>query len=137
MEMVIENESKYSFDETVEKLSESIVAAGWKVTHIHDLQGTLIKNNFDVLPVKIMEVCRPDYSVKLLSRDKERLYSSMMPCRLSVYETSDGKTRISRMNSSAFAAQIGGVVSEVMSVAYNEIESVKSFHKVKSLRMFQ
>ncbi|MHC1689347.1 MAG: DUF302 domain-containing protein [Bacteroidales bacterium] len=124
MEMFIENESKYSFDETVEKLSESIVSAGWKVTHIHDLQGTLIKNNFDVLPVKILEVCRPDYSVKLLSRDKERLYSSMMPCRLSVYETSDGKTRISRMNSSAFAAQIGGVVSEVMSVAYNEIESV-------------
>ena len=73
MEMFIENESKYSFDETVEKLSESIIAAGWKVTHIHDLQGTLIKNNFDVLPVKIMEVCRPDYSVKLLSRDKERL----------------------------------------------------------------
>ena len=124
MEMFIENESKYSFDETVEKLSESIVAAGWKVTHIHDLQGTLIKNNFDVLPVKIMEVCRPDYSVKLLSRDKERLYSSMMPCRLSVYETSDGKTRISRMNSSAFAAQIGGVVNEVMSMAYNEIESI-------------
>jgi len=122
--MFIENESKYSFDETVEKLSESIIAAGWKVTHIHDLQGTLIKNNFDVLPVKILEVCRPDYSVKLLSKDKERLYSSMMPCRLSVYETSDGKTRISRMNSAAFAAQIGGVVNEVMSMAYNEIENV-------------
>jgi len=122
--MFIENESRYNFDETVEKLSESIIAAGWKVTHIHDLQGTLIKNNFNVLPVKILEVCRPDYSVKLLNGDKERLYSSMMPCRLSVYETSDGKTRISRMNSHAFAAQIGGVVSEVMSLAYSEIESV-------------
>ena len=122
--MFIENESKYNFNETVEKLSESIIGAGWKVTHIHDLQDTLMKNNFNVLPVKVLEVCRPDYSVKLLSRDKERLYSSLMPCRLSVYETSDGKTRVSRMNSAAFAAQIGGVVNEVMTLAYNDIESI-------------
>ncbi|MCE5319678.1 MAG: DUF302 domain-containing protein [Bacteroidales bacterium] len=124
MEMFIENESKYSFDETVEKLSESIVTAGWKVKHIHDLQGTLIKNNFDVLPVKVLEVCRPDYSVKILSNDSERIYSSLMPCRLSVYETADGKTKISRMNSGVLAAQIGGVVEEVMSMAFSDIENI-------------
>lgn len=128
--MFIENESIYGFNDTVEKLSESIVSNGWKVTHVHDLHETLKKNNFDVLPVKVLEVCRPDYSVKILRNDSERIYSSLMPCRLSVYETSDGKTKISRMNSGVLAAQIGGVVEEVMSMAFNDIEIIlKQFIK--------
>lgn len=122
--MFIENESIYGFNDTVEKLSESIVSNGWKVTHVHDLHETLKKNNFDVLPVKVLEVCRPDYSVKILRNDSERIYSSLMPCRLSVYETSDGKTKISRMNSGVLASQIGGVVEEVMSLAFNDIEII-------------
>lgn len=122
--MFIENESIYGFNDTVEKLSESIVSNGWKVTHVHDLHETLKKNNFDVLPVKVLEVCRPDYSVKILKNDSERIYSSLMPCRLSVYETSDGKTKISRMNSGVLAAQIGGIVEEVMSLAFNDIEKI-------------
>ncbi|HBY01856.1 MAG TPA: hypothetical protein DEG92_04835 [Rikenellaceae bacterium] len=124
MKMFIENESIYGFNDTVEKLSESIVSNGWKVTHVHDLHETLKKNNFDVLPVKVLEVCRPDYSVKLLRNDSERIYSSLMPCRLSVYETSDGKTKISRMNSGVLAAQIGGIVEEVMSVAFSDMENI-------------
>jgi len=124
MEMFIENESKYSFNETVEKLTDSIVSIGWKVTHVHDLQETLHKNNFEVLPVKVLELCKPAYSVRLLERDHERLYSSLMPCRISVYETSDGKTRISRMDSGKMAAQIGGVVNEVMQMAFADIENV-------------
>lgn len=124
MKMFIENESIYGFNDTVEKLSESIVSNGWKVTHVHDLHETLKKNNFDVLPVKVLEVCRPDYSVKILRNDSERIYSSLMPCRLSVYETSDGKTKISRMNSGVLAAQIGGVVEEVMSMAFSDIENI-------------
>lgn len=52
----------------------------------------------------------------------ERLYSSLLPCRISIYQTSDGITRISRMNSVAMAAQIGGLVEEVMSEAFAEIE---------------
>ena len=124
MKMFIENESIYGFNDTVEKLSESIVSNGWKVTHVHDLHETLKKNNFDILPVKVLEVCRPDYSVKILKNDSERIYSSLMPCRLSVYETSDGKTKISRMNSGVLAAQIGGIVEEVMSLAFNDIEKI-------------
>src|SRR5512133_778915 len=124
MKMFIENESIYGFNETIEKLSESIALKGWKVTHVHDLQETLKKNSFDVLPVKVLEVCRPDYSVKLLRSDEERIYSSLMPCRLSVYETSDGKTKISRMDSGALAAQIGGIVKEVMTLAFNDMENI-------------
>ncbi len=122
--MFIENESKYNFNVTVDKLTDSIVSIGWKVTHVHDLQETLHKNNFEVLPVKVLELCKPSYSVRLLESDHERLYSSLMPCRISVYETSDGKTRISRMDSGKIASQIGGIVNEVMQKAFADIEGV-------------
>ncbi len=122
--MFIENESIYGFSDTVDKLTESIISIGWKVSHVHDLQETLHKNNLEVLPIKVLELCKPAYSVRLLERDNERLYSSLMPCRISVYETSDGKTKISRMNSGKLAGQIGGIVHEVMQRAYTDIEEI-------------
>lgn len=51
-------------------------------------------------------------------------FNETMPCRISVYKTSDGKTRISRMDSGKMAAQIGGVVNEVMQKAFTDIENV-------------
>ena len=121
--LFLEVQSKYNFDQTVQKLTETILSAGWKVTHVHDLQETMRKNQFDVLPVKVMELCKPAYSVKLLRIDAERLYSSMMPCRISVYDKSDGNTYVSLMNSGIVAAQIGGIVEHVMTDAFNDSQT--------------
>ncbi|MDO5665752.1 MAG: DUF302 domain-containing protein [Bacteroidia bacterium] len=121
--MFFESKSKYAFNETVEKLNNIIVEAGWRVTHTHDLKETMRKNGFEVLSVKVIELCNPKYAHRMLSIDELRIYSNMMPCRISVYEKADGKTYVSRMNSALFASQIGGVVEEVMSSAYNDAES--------------
>ena len=48
----------------------------------------------------------------------------MMPCRVSVYEKFDGNTYISRMNSAMFASQIGGVMQDVMSKAFDDVENM-------------
>ena len=120
----IENESLYGFEHTIELLSAKITEIGWKISVVHDLQDTLRKNGKDVLPVKVIELCKPDYSVQLLKEDKERIYSSLMPCRISVYLTSDGKTHISRMNSQLLASQIGGLVEKVMVEAFSSIEAI-------------
>ena len=120
--MFFESKSKYGFDETVEKLNGIIAEAGWRVTHTHDLKETMTKNGFEVLPVKVIELCNPKYAYRLLSADELRIYANMMPCRLSVHEKADGKTYVSRMNSALFASQIGGVVEEVMSGAYRDAE---------------
>lgn len=120
--MFIESKSKYGFDKTIEKLNEIIVASGWRVTHTHDLKETMTKNGFEVLPVKVIELCNPQYAHRLLSVDALRIYSNMMPCRMSVYEKADGFTYVSRINSALFAAQIGGVVHEVMSEAFHDAE---------------
>lgn len=120
--MFFESESKFGFDETVEKLSNIIAEGGWRVTHTHDLKETMRKNSFEVHPVKVIELCNPKYAYRLLSVDELRIFSNMMPCRISVYEKADGKTYVSRMNSALFASQIGGVVEEVMSGAYRDAE---------------
>lgn len=124
------SESLYDFDETVDKLTSAIASADWRLSMVHDLQATLKKSNQDVLPIKILEICKPEYSGKLLAIDSLRIYSSLMPCRISVYQIQDGKTYVSRMNSGMMAKQIGGVVEEVMQVAFNEIETLlKPFAK--------
>lgn len=121
-QMFFESKSKYAFDETVEKLGEIIAESGWIIAHTHDLQATMKKNGYEVSSVKVIELCKPNYAYRLLSDDSLRIYSSMMPCRISVYTKADGKTYVSRMNSAAMAAQIGGVVQEVMSDAFQDSE---------------
>jgi uncharacterized protein (DUF302 family) len=121
-QLFFETKSKYGFDETVQKLSEIVSGSGWKLIHVHDLQETMRKNGRDVLPVKVIEICKPDYAYRLLSEDDQRVYSNMMPCRVSVYEKEDGQTYLSRMNSALMASQIGGAVQEVMSGAFADAE---------------
>lgn len=123
-EQFVVSQSKYTFDKTNSELSAMIVAADWKITVIHDLQATLKKNGKDVEPVKILEICKPEYSGRLLEVDSLRIYSPLMPCRISVHQTKDGAVYVSRMNSGLMAKQIGGLVEEVMDSAFNEIESI-------------
>ena len=121
-----ESTSRFNFDDTVAKLTEVIVAGGWRVTHIHDLRETMNKNGFEVLPIKVIELCKPAYAFKILSDDEQRIYSNMMPCRISVYQKADGVTYISRMNTAMLASQIGGVVEEVMASAFGDAEKFVS-----------
>lgn len=121
-EMFIESESRLGFDETIKVFEESIASSGWKVLIIHDLQASMKKTGKEVLPVKVFEVCNPKHSYRLLSLDDKRIYSSLMPCRFSVYEKADGKVYVSRMNSIILSKQIGGLVEEVMTDATNETE---------------
>ena len=122
--MFFENRSRFGFEETINQLTELVPKNEWKIIQILDLQETMRKNGKDVLPVKVVEMCKPDYAYQLLSEDSQRIYSNMMPCRVSVYEKSDGNTYISRMNSAMFAEQIGGVMQDVMSKAFDDVEKM-------------
>ena len=122
--MFFENRSRFGFEETINQLTELVPKNEWKIIQMLDLQETMRKNGKDVLPVKVVEMCKPDYAYQLLSEDSQRIYSNMMPCRVSVYEKSDGNTYISRMNSAMFAEQIGGVMQDVMSTAFDDVEKM-------------
>jgi uncharacterized protein (DUF302 family) len=125
-QMFLENESNYNFAETVEKLTAEIEKKTWKVLVVHDLQETLKKNGTEVLPIKVFALCHPKHSSKILMKDDERFVSSLMPCRVSVYEKSNGKSYISRMNTGVLAKSIGGIVEEVMIASSKEVEEILS-----------
>lgn len=124
--MILEDTSPFGFEETVKKLEESTKAHHWMVPKVHDLQASMKKSGKDVLPARVYELCQPDHAYRILSADEERIVSAMMPCRVAVYERPDGKTYISRMNSSLMAGMMGGLIAEVMATAAAENEEILS-----------
>ncbi|MFH0894682.1 MAG: DUF302 domain-containing protein [Bacteroidota bacterium] len=120
--MFLETPSPMDYPTTLSKTQQVIETAGWKVLATHNLQQSLKNKGYDVLPVSVIELCNPSHSVRLLEKSDERIYSSLMPCRISVYEKEDGKTYVSRLDSGNMAAMIGGLVEEVMKDATREME---------------
>jgi uncharacterized protein (DUF302 family) len=123
--MMQEDQSRYDdFDTTVEQFEQKVREAGWSVLTVHDMQATLQGHGHDVKSVKIFELCSARYSAEILKLDEERIVSPLMPCRVAIYEKSDGNTYISRMDSELMARPFGGVIKDVMQVAAVEIENV-------------
>ena len=120
--MLVEDESKYDFNKTVEVFEKEVKDAKWKVAGIHDMQKILAGFGHDVEAIKIFELCSSRYSKTILDLDDERIVSPLMPCRVAVYEKSDGKTYITRMNNSLMAKPFGGVINDVMQKAAGETE---------------
>jgi len=112
------------FETTVSDLEKAIEARGWKTPMIHDLQATLQKFGKDVKSIKVLEICKPDLSYKILSQNDEKIVSSMMPCRISVYEKEDGSVWISRMNSGFLAKPMSPVIRKTMSEAAADVEEI-------------
>jgi len=122
--MMLEDESPYSFQETVERFEYEVTAGGWSVLQVHDMQDILANHGHDVAAVKIYELCSSQYSAEILRLDDERIISPLMPCRVSIYEKSNGTTYIARMNSELMARPFGGVINDVMQTAAVETEEV-------------
>jgi len=121
--MVIENQSKYNFEETTKRLEDEVKANNWKITKVHDLQASMSKFNLDVDAVKVYELCKPEHAGKILSDSESRKVSSLMPCRVAVYEK-DGQVILSRMNSGLMAKTFGGLIAAVMADASKENEEI-------------
>jgi len=82
--MMLENQSKYGFDQTVQAFIGEVESAGWKVVGQHDMQATLANFGHDVRAVKIIEVCSAQYSATILKLDNERIVSPLIPCRIAI-----------------------------------------------------
>jgi uncharacterized protein (DUF302 family) len=122
--MILEDVSRYDFATTVDKIADAITDFGWKMPATHDLQNTIRNFGKDILPVKILEMCHPRHSGRLLELDNERIASTFMPCRISVYEKSDGRVYISRLNAGIMAKSFGGIIEEVMTDSAAEMEQM-------------
>ncbi len=127
--MLKEAESKYDFEQAVTVFEETAKDMGWKIPTVHDMKETMRVNGYTVNSMKVFELCHPDHAYEILKLDEERIVSNMMPCRVSIYEKSDGNTYISWMNTSMMGNMMGGVIADVMGVASADsetmIESIK------------
>jgi uncharacterized protein (DUF302 family) len=126
-QLVIENKSKYNFAKTVDLLVAEAERRDWKVPAVHDLQQSLAKSGKSVKPVKVIEICKPEYSGQMLELNDERIISVMMPCRISVYEKEDGITYIGLINAGDLATGLQATIARVMKEASDEtFEIVRS-----------
>ncbi|MFW5757979.1 MAG: DUF302 domain-containing protein [Bacteroidota bacterium] len=122
--MLKESESKYDFEKSVEVFEQTAKDMGWKIPTVHDMAKTMDNSGYSVNSMKVFELCHPDHAYEILKLDEERIVSNMMPCRVSIYEKSDGKTYISWMNTSMMGNMMGGVVADVMGIASAESEEM-------------
>ncbi len=122
--MMLEDRSPYDFEQTVETFEREVTEGGWSVLQVHDMQEVLAGHGHEVAAVKIFELCSSQYSAEILTLDDERIVSPLMPCRVAIYEKSNGNTYIARMNSELMARPFGGVINSVMQTAAVETEEI-------------
>jgi len=126
-QLIIEQVSPFDVPTTVEKLVAAASLKEWQNPAVHNLQQSLAKSGKEVRPVQVIEICKPEYSGKMLELNDERIVSIMMPCRISVYQKEDGKTYVALLNTSAMSAGMPSTVAGAMQGASDEtFEIVKS-----------
>jgi uncharacterized protein (DUF302 family) len=122
--MIMENKSTMDYEDTIKSIMDATLKKGWKVPTVHRLDKSMAKFGHKVPPTAVIELCHPTYAVQILKEDDARMVSSFMPCRLSVYEKSDGSVIVSRMNSSLMSSIFPDKISKVMAGATAEVEDI-------------
>ncbi len=124
---IIEQVSPYDVPTTVEKIIEAAKLKDWQNPATHNLQQSLAKSGKEVRPVQVVEICKPEFSGKMLERNHERIFSIMMPCRISVYEKEDGLAYVALLDISSMSDGMPEAVVTAMTFAANEsLEIVES-----------
>lgn len=109
---------------TTSALRAAIEAAGWSVLGATNMTGVLAERGQAVPPVLVFDICSSQYSAELLSNDAYMYVASMMPCSVAVYQTSQGKVVISRMNSAAMGGMVGGRAGEIVAKSGQDLEQI-------------
>ncbi len=112
--VVLENVSKLTFTETVNFITKNAEEKGWKVPVVHDLQKSVSNAGYEVNPVHVIEICNPHFASQILSNDKTRIITPMMPLRISIYEKEDGTVIIARLNPEMVAKMFGNIADDTL-----------------------
>lgn len=117
-----------SFDQALERVTETLASQGFGVLTEIDVQATLKKKlDVDFRRYKILGACNPPLAHKaLLAEDK---IGTMLPCNVIVQETADGGVEVSAVDpmSSMQAVkneQLSGIAAEVQNRLRTVIDSL-------------
>jgi len=102
-------------EETVAKIQQKAVDMGWVVSGVIPLNDSVKKHGGgDLPPVRLINLCQANHAFNILQEDANKVLSVMMPCTISVYEKTDGKTYVGTMNAGLLGKMFGGTVARVM-----------------------
>lgn len=116
--MITEQVSPLPLEETINRITANAEAEGWVVSGVTAIDKSVKKHGgFDILPVRLINFCEPEYASTILKDPRARKVSLFMPCTVSVYEGEDGQTYVANMNAGLLGKMFGGTVEEVMGVS--------------------
>ncbi len=111
--MIVTEQSRLGFDETVSALDQAISDQGWISPGTTDMQASLAKHGQDFSHrVKIIKLCHPRYAADVLTTDRH--VACLMPCSIAVWESDNGMVYISKMNTGLMGKMFGGNIARVM-----------------------
>jgi uncharacterized protein (DUF302 family) len=124
-QMILTKESRFGMDETVDLIDSSSAENGWAVAKVWDLGDRMIKAGYEDAPmVKVVEICHAENTYNVLKNEDDMFISVLMPCRMAVYEYSDGRTFVSRMNIGLMSKLFSPNVKSVMSGVAEDDEKI-------------
>jgi uncharacterized protein (DUF302 family) len=120
-------ETKKGFEEAVALVQERVAERGFRVLHVHDIQGTLAEKGFERPPYKIIEICNSKFAYSVLDISED--VGLFMPCKINVY-TRGGKTFISAMRPSMISdffknEELKRIADEVDAIVRSIVDDVK------------
>jgi len=86
-----------NFDDALARVPEALKAEGFGVLTEIDVQGTLKKKlDVDFRRYRILGACNPPFAHQALEHSLD--VGMLMPCNVIVYETDEGRTRVSAVD---------------------------------------
>ena len=108
--LINEYQSKLGFKETIAQLGSDIkLKQGWMVR----TSSCSLPNPENGSRAVAMKLCNGQYASELINDESARKTAAMIPCTFAVYQKSDGKTYISRLNMKLLGTLLGGKAAVV------------------------
>ncbi|MDH3246588.1 MAG: DUF302 domain-containing protein [Saprospiraceae bacterium] len=86
-----------SFEEALNKVTESLKEQGFGILTEIDIQATMKKKlGVDFVPYKILGACNPPFAYKALQ--EENKIGTMLPCNVIVQSLEDGKVEVAAID---------------------------------------
>lgn len=123
-QMFLQTQSPKPLPDTIKAFKEEVAAGGWSLLNVTNMAGILSEKGYTLSPVLIFDVCSGKYSAQILSKDEHRFVTPLMPCRVSIYQTGQGKVIISRLNAKSMAPMFSPELAEVMMKSSGEVEVI-------------
>ncbi len=115
--------SKLGFEETVTAIRSAAEKRGWKVGEVHDVQAAMKAEGVKDAPrLKVISACPKDANEQLAKASQGK--TPPLPCRMTVFETKDGKVQIMRLNTGILAKGMQGEAAKVLAQVAAEEEAV-------------